>query len=147
MKPRIAGAAPEPALKTRGVRFGKESLTHISPDETLRPLRDTLIVEPEDVVYSRHIIVQQRGKPLKGRVLAVGPGHYPKKYDHPEKHRRTKTWDSTRFRPTEVKVGDIVELGGAEIDGYAFDGYYWGDRYVIACTERDVAAIHTDALD
>lgn len=143
----IAGTAPEPLRGVRGVRYGGETLTRIDASERLRPLRDTIILEPEDVIYSRYIHVEQLTKPLRGVVLAVGPGTYPKKYDHPEKHKRTKTWDSTSFLPTEVKVGDKVELGGAEIDGYAFEQFWWGDKRCLWCTERDVAGVYSDELD
>lgn len=124
-----------------GARSGGETLTFIPADQRIRPLRDQIVVEPLDVIYSRYLIVDHRSKPLRGRVLAVGPGHYPKQYDHPEKHKRTKTWDSKRFQPTEVKPGDIVELGGSEIGGYAFEQLQWGDKRVLICREADVAGI------
>ena len=127
--------------RSRGARFGGETLTMIAADEKIRPLRDSIVLQPEDVVYSKYLIVEHKTKPLKGKVLAVGPGHYPIRYDHAEKHKRTKSWSSKVFQPTQVKVGDRVELGGAEIEGYAFEGFYWGDRYCIWCTERDVAGI------
>lgn len=98
-------------------------------------------MEAEDLVHSRYIHVDTRERPVKGTVLAVGPGCYPKRYDHPEKHKRTKMWDSTRFRPTEVKVGDKVELGGAAHGGYAFEQVYWGDKLCILCREEDVAVV------
>ena len=100
-----------------------------------------MIVEPLDVIHSAYIIVFDTSKPLRGRVKAIGPGTYPKLYDHRDKHKRTKTWDSYRFRPTEVKVGDIVQLGGAEIGGYSFEQFYWGGKLHIHCTERDVCGI------
>ena len=139
--PRMRGTAAEAMRGSRGQRFGGETCTVIGDHETLRPLRDTLIVEPLDVIYSRYLIVRNTHKPLRGRVLAVGPGHYPKRYDHAEKHKRTKTWDSKRFLPTEVKVGDIVELGGSEIEGYAFEAHLWGEKRILVCTERDVAGV------
>lgn len=118
-----------------------DTLTFIPGDEKIRPLRDQIVVEPIDVVYSRYILVDRRERPLRGKVLAVGPGCYPKRYDHPEKHKRTKMWDSRRFRPCDVKVGDIVELGGSEIGGYAFEQYQWGDKRVLLCREADVAGV------
>lgn len=132
---------PELMQHSRGARFGGETLTQIGADEKIRPLRDNLVVEPEDVVYSRYIVVNVRTKPLRGIVKAVGPGIYPKCYDHPEKHKRTKMWDSKVFRPIQVKVGDRVELGGGEIEGYAFEQFWWGDTLHLWCSERDVAGI------
>lgn len=128
-----------------GARSGGETLTFVPAEAKLRPLRDQLIIEPLDVVHSRHILIADRSKPLRGRVLAAGPGKYAVRYDHPEKHKRTKVMQTQRFVPTEVKVGDLVELGGAEIGGYAFEGFYWGDKYAICCTERDVCGIVTEA--
>lgn len=132
---------PESMKGSRGVRFGGETITQIEASADLKPLRDTLILEPLDVVYSHIIYVRNLHKPLRGKVLRVGPGHYPKRYDHPEKHKRKKMWDSRHFVPTEVKEGDIVELGGAEIEGYSFETFRWGNKHCIWCTERDVAGI------
>lgn len=146
--PMMRGTPAEQLRGERGVRFGGETMTRVEAHEVIRPLRDQLVVEPLDVVYSRYIQVAQLTKPLRGRVLAVGPGHYPKRYDHPDKHKRTKYWDGTRFQPTEVKVGDIVELGGAEISGYAFEQFWWGDKRCLWCSERDVAGVvDSEGLD
>jgi hypothetical protein len=73
-------------------------------------------------------------------VLAVGPGHYQKKYDGP-KGKRTKSWDSKHFTPCDVRVGDVVDLGGLEIDGYLFTRVIWGSRDCVVCREADVAAV------
>lgn len=127
----------------RGVRMTNETINFIPADVKLRPLRDQMIVEPIDVMYSRLLIVNSNTKPLRGIVKAIGPGTFPKLYDHPDKQKRTKMWDSTRFRPTEVKVGDIVHLGGAEIGGYSFETFYWGDKIHLHCTEKDVCGIET----
>lgn len=132
---------PEPMRQSRGARFGGETLNFIPADQVIKPLRDNLLIEPLDVVYSRYIHVSRETKPLRGKVLAAGPGHYPKKYDHREKHKRTKMWDSHYFQPTEVKPGDVVELGGSELEGYAFEQFWWGDKLVLWATERDVAGV------
>jgi co-chaperonin GroES (HSP10) len=124
-----------------GSRSGGETLTFIPADAKLRPLRDQIIVEAEELIHSRILYVDTRTRPVKGTVLAVGPGCYPKKYDHAEKHKRSKMWDSTRFRPTDVKVGDKVELGGAEQGGYAFDQFYWGEKLCVIVREEDVALV------
>lgn len=130
-----------PTKESSGVRFGGETITRVPADAKLRPLRDQMIVEPLDVVHSKMLIVIDRSKPLRGIVKAIGPGHYPKKYDHRDKHKRTKMWDSKRFQPTEIKVGDVVELGGAEIGGYAFETFWWGDVVHLHCREADVAVV------
>ena len=130
------------APNRRSARLSGETRTYVQADARIVPLRDQIILEPLDVIYSRHIIVQKNPtKALRGIVKAIGPGHYPKRYNHPEKQKRSLTWDSYVFLPTEVKVGDIVELGGAEIDGYSFDTFFWGDQLHVICSERDVAVV------
>jgi co-chaperonin GroES (HSP10) len=127
----------------RGLQAGGETLTVVPAECPIRPLRDQIIVEPLDVVYSRYLIVHSDTKPMRGIVKAVGPGHYPKIYDHPDKHKRTKMRDSSVFRPTEIKVGDIVQLGGMEIGGYKFEQFLWGDRAHVICREADVCGIES----
>lgn len=127
-----------------GIRIGNETLAGIPADAKIRPLRDQIIIEPLDWEPSKIIAVAYRGKPLRGRVLAVGPGRYPLKYNGP-KGKRTKSWDSKHFQPTEVKVGDIVELGGLEIGGYLHHTFRWGERECVMVREPDVAIVVEDA--
>lgn len=131
----------QPSRGESGGRFGGETLTFISANDNIRPLRDRLIVEPLEMVYSRYVLVDHRTKPLRGIVKRAGPGCYPWQYDHPEKHKRTKMWQSKHFRPCDVKVGDVVELGGQEIGGYAFEQFWWGDVLHLHCQEGDVAIV------
>lgn len=133
-----------PSKIGRGLDASSESLTLIPAGAKIRMLRDQMMVAPTGVVHSRVLIVQSNTKPVRGTVIAIGPGAYPKIYDHADKHKRTKYRDSKRFLPTEVKVGDTVELGGAELGGYSFEGLYYGDKYVIMCSERDVAGVVYD---
>lgn len=123
-----------------GVRIGNETLAGIPACMNVRPLRDQIVVEPLDWQPSQIIAVAYQGKPLRGRVLAVGPGCYPKKYNGP-KGKRTKSWDSKHFQPTELKVGDVVELGGLEIGGYLHPTFRWGDKECVMCREADVAMV------
>jgi co-chaperonin GroES (HSP10) len=127
-----------------GTRLGNELLTFVRANERIRPLRDQIIVEPLNWEPSKIIEVAYSGKPLRGKVLAVGPGKYPKRYDGP-KGKRTKTWDAKCFRPCDVKVGDVVELGGLELGGYLFATVRWGAKEVVVCTEDDVAIVQEDA--
>ncbi len=133
------------AADGRSASIGHESRTAIPADAKLRPLRDQLIIEPLHVVLSKVIVTAENAKPMRGIVKAAGPGCYPKVYDHPDKHRRTKMWDSDVFRPTQVKVGDVVELGGYDRDsgmrGYAFQTFYWGDVLHLHCREEDVSLV------
>lgn len=126
-----------------GTRLGNELLTFVRANERIRPLRDQIIVEPLNWEPSRLIEVAYAGKPLRGKVLTVGPGCYPKRYDGP-KGKRSKTWDAKCFRPCDVQIGDIVELGGLEIGGYLFQTIRWGRKEVVICREEDVAIVRED---
>jgi hypothetical protein len=123
----------------------------VPADQDIRPLRHNLLVESLDVVHSRYIFVKRTQRPLRGTVLRAGPGHYQKCYDHQDKHKRSRMWDSKHFRPIEVKVGDIIELGFTYVEGieyeYAFEQFYWGDKLVFWCTENDVLGIVPAELD
>lgn len=120
-----------------------QTTTYVPAEATLRPLRDVLIVEPFEHTLSAIIAVIHEEKPVRGIVKAAGPGCYPKRYNHAEKHRRTKVWDSRAFRPTEVRVGDTIEFGG-----FAFDSFYWGERLHLILREEDVCGIRVpDELD
>jgi len=125
----------------RSAELSWESLTIVRADESIRCRRDYLVVEPLEVDHGTVLAVVQHTKPLRGIVKAVGPGCYPKRYDHPDKHRRTKVWDSRTFQPTEVKVGDVIELGGYDFGGYAFQTFLWGDKVHLICREGDVSGV------
>lgn len=129
------------STSARSAELSLEALTLIPADSNIRPLRDHIVVEPLPIERNGVLEVVERTKPLRGRVVAVGPGHYPKRYDHPDKHRRSKMWDSTVFQETEVKVGDIVELGGYNHGGYSFPQIMWGGKPHLICREADVVGI------
>ena len=113
----------------------------VEAHETIRCLRDVMIVEPLPVDHSEILEVVEWKRPLRGIVRAIGPGHYPTRYNHPDKHVRTKSWRSPAFQPTECKVGDIVELGMVGGDGYAFPQILWGNVVHIVCREADVSGV------
>jgi hypothetical protein len=129
----------------RGGELSYASTTYIAPDEKIEPKHDFIVVEPLGVEHSKILTVVEHTKPLRGIVKAVGPGHYPLCYDHPDKHKRTKMWRSSVFQPTQVKVGDVVELGSVKIDGrivgYSFQQILWGNTMHIMCREADVSGI------
>ena len=105
---------------------------------TIRPLRDGLVIRPMDVKLS-HLILAARQGSFRGEVLAAGPGEYPNVYNADRsKVRRSKT-----FKPTEVKCGDIVELGGQEHEtGYDFPRITLNGEEVILATEKDVCGVY-----
>ena len=126
-----------------GVRIGNESLDSIPQSAKIRPLRDQIVVEPIPWPFSDTIEVVYQGRPLRGKVKAVGPGLYPRRYNGP-KGQRTKSWDSKAFRPCDVKVGDVVQLGGLSLQGYLFPTFRWGGIEHVVCREADVTGIETD---
>lgn len=128
------------AVQSRGVRVGNECFDSVPAHISIRPLRDQLILEPIPWPFSDIIEVVYGGRPLRGIVRAAGPGCYPIRYNG-RKGMRTKSWNSAHFRPPEVKVGDIVQLGGLSIDGYLFQTVRWGDKECVICREEDVTGI------
>lgn len=131
-----------------GTRISNATSAYVSAEETVRPLRDQIILEPLEWTPSTLIRVAYSGKPVRGRVVAVGPGRYPIKYNG-RKGVRTKSWLGKRFIATQVKVGDIVELGGLELGigplaGYGFQTFIWGTQEYVICREGDVCGIVED---
>jgi co-chaperonin GroES (HSP10) len=124
-------------MSDRGVRIGQEMLTFVGKKERIRPLRDVIVVEP---LPAHETLIIDTWKPIRGKVLAVGPGTFPKRYNGP-KGKRTKSWDSKAFRPCDVKIGDEVELGGRELGGYLHQTVRWGSKEVVVCREEDVALV------
>lgn len=88
----------------------------------LRMLRDRLLIKPLDWDASRTIVAIRHGRPVRGIVVAAGPGDFPKIYTWvtlPDGRRQKISFRySKRFRPTEIRVGEVVALGGLD----AFDG-------------------------
>ena len=140
----------QPLHQTRGARIGAETLNFVPADAHIRPLRDQLIVEPLEVIYSRHVLVRRTTKPLRGIVKAVGPGAFEIGYrdaqgrrtnDRTGPKRRTERFHTNTWVPMSLKVGDVIELGGAENEGYSWETFWWGDTLHLHCTEKDVAGI------
>lgn len=127
-------------IEERGTRIGNETFDAISESAKVRPLRDQIIVEPIPWPFSDVLEVVYTGRPLRGKVKAVGPGLYPKRYNGPKGYR-SKSWDSKAFRPCEVKVGDIVQLGGLNLGGYLFQTFRWGNKEHVICRENDITGI------
>jgi co-chaperonin GroES (HSP10) len=120
---------------------------------TLRMTSDRILLQPldwsgEDVHgEGSRINVIRKGRPLRGRVVAVGPGHHPvsKRTDIGQGKRRIDY--SKHFRPTEVNVGEVVELGGLnQFDGagYQFTEVIYNGELHLICQERDVALVRDD---
>lgn len=105
---------------------------------------DRILLRPLKWEPSKIIEVVRHGRPLRGEVVRIGPGIHPvsKRVNQADGRRRVEY--STRFRPTEVKEGDIVELGGLNIfdgKGYQFPEVVVGNETMLIVTERDVACV------
>ena len=125
-------------MNIEGKRLERRTTDFIGSTETIRPLRDHIVVKPLAWEPSKVIkIAGDTRKPLRGTVVAVGPGCYPKRYNRD----RSKTWDSKVFQRTQVRVGDLVELGGLEINGYEFPQILINSELHIICREADVAGV------
>jgi co-chaperonin GroES (HSP10) len=122
---------------SRGSELSHKTISAIPASARIRPLRDWMVVEPLDGTMSAIIQVITETKPMKGIVRAVGPGCYPKRYDHPDKHKRTKMWDSKALRPCDAKVGDTVGF-----ESRAFQTCYWGDKLCLLMREEDLTGIY-----
>jgi hypothetical protein len=108
-----------------------------------RPLGDRILLRPLKWQPSEILEVVRHGRALRGEVMAIGPGHNPLKYK--TRGDNTKAMDYSRyFRPTELKVGDVVELGGLNVfdgQGYQFPEVLVGVETMLIVTERDVAGV------
>lgn len=123
-------------IESTGIRLDRTATDQVNG--TLRPLRDHIVVKPLNWQPSKIIqIAGDTRKPLRGVVVAVGPGVYPWIYNKD----RSKRWPSKQFRKTEVKVGDTVELGGLENGGYSFPQVIIGTELHVVAREADVCGI------
>lgn len=136
-----------------GTRVGNELLTWIRADEQIRPLRDQIFIEPLPLDLNSSLEVIYRGKPVRGIIRAAGPGLYTFKYldslgnpTHKRGDRKTRVL-SKHFRPCDVKVGDVVDIGGLDIGGYLFPLIRWGAMDLVICREEDVCLVDEGATE
>ncbi len=117
---------------------------------TLRMTSDRILLKPfewegEDVHGAgTRLAVVRHGRPLRGMVVAIGPGHFPVSKRTKLNDGRQRIEYSKHFRPTEVKVGEVVELGGLNVfdgNGYQFTEVIYNGEPHLICSERDVCGI------
>lgn len=114
---------------------------------SLRMLGDRILLKQLEWDASKIIIAIRKGRAVRGEVVSVGPGCYPKKYKSGPKGPRSLMDYSKRFQRTELKPGDIVELGGLNIfdgQGYSFPEVLIGTERHIIVQEADVAIVRDD---
>jgi co-chaperonin GroES (HSP10) len=125
----------------RSAELSQDSRAYIAANEQIRMRLDYMLVEPLERDLSKTLTVVENTKPVRGRVIAIGPGTHPKVYDHPDKHKRKSFEYSSRFLETQVKPGDLVELGGIDIGGYSFPQIMYGNKKYLICRELDVSGV------
>ncbi len=117
----------------------------------LRMTRDRILVKPLDWEPSRIITVIRRGRPLRGVIKAVGPGRLYRKYRaKPHNTQQREYVETGTFIPTEVRPGDVVELGGLNVfdgQGYNFPQVMIGTERFLIAQEQDVCFVHEQPGD
>jgi len=114
----------------------------------LRPLRDQIILKP--LPWRPSAIIEVAGnqrRTLRGEVVAIGPGRRVLQYWKNGRGERVMMGESGQVIPTEVRPGDVVEIGGLEIDGYKFPTEIIEGVEHVICSERDVCFVHSDSAD
>lgn len=115
----------------------------------LRMLGGRVLLRPLEWDASKIIIAIRHGRPVRGEVVAVGPGYNPMKYKTGPKGPRTLMDYSRFFQPTQVKPGEIVELGGLNIfdgAGYQFTDVLLNGVFHLICHEKDICFIRDDCV-
>lgn len=110
----------------------------------LRLLGDRILLKPLDWDASKTVIAIRHGRAVRGEVIAVGPGQRMKRRWKNREGQVHKIGELPRLIPTEVKPGQIVELGGLNAfdgQGYSFPEVIIGNEVHIICQEADVAGI------
>ena len=137
----------------RGVRIEQKLNCYIPEDHHIRPMRNQIFAEPLPWTPSSILEVVSAQKPMRAKVVAIGPGTWVKQYfssktgtwaptwNPPARPDRTKSRDSKIFKKCDVKIGDIIDLGGLEIGGYLFSRITWGMKDILICTEDDVVGV------
>jgi co-chaperonin GroES (HSP10) len=118
---------------------------------SLRMLGDRILLRPLDWKASEIIIAIRHGRPVRGEVVAVGPGKWVKRYVTGKRDGKDfrKSYETNVFLKTEVKPGDIINIGGLNI----FDGQGYmallevvvGAETLLIFQEADVCLVEDDS--
>lgn len=127
-------------LQESGVRLERKS-TDLLQHARVRLLGDRLLVKPLAWEPSRILSTVLDAKPLRGVVIAVGPGYRQKKWKYNSRGERIGYQETGRIIPTEVKPGDVIEVGGLELRGYDFPQVLVGTELHFICQEQDVCGV------
>lgn len=127
------------------MKVERRTADFIGPHETIRPLRDRILVKVLPLKLSAVIEAEWSGNAVRGEVIAVGPGTYPS--IHSQGWRDGKEWrdvrESKRLRKTEVRPGEIVQLDGMRYHDSirSFPKVYIGHEEHILIQESDIACV------
>jgi len=132
-------------IQKSGVELDRKRVEYIDPQATIKPLGDRMFVRPLPGITSSILHVVHEGKALRGTVVAIGPGYRLKRIYRNSRGEAIKSGETGRVRRCEVRVGDVVELGGKEIGGYSFPRVNIGTVEHIICQEQDVCGIVDEA--
>jgi co-chaperonin GroES (HSP10) len=127
-----------------GVRVHDKSLNFVTGN--IRPLKDWVIIKPLPIPFSDTIETNWRGEAVRGKVIAVGPGKYCNIHTRGKKDGKDfrSVRQSKQFRPCDVKIGQTVQLGGIEIQGYLWTHLQIDGEDHIICMEADIALVEED---
>lgn len=117
---------------------------------SLRMMGDRILLKPLDWKGSDVIVAIRHGRPVRGEVVAIGPGKWVKRYVSGKRDGKDfrRSYETKVFLKTELKPGDIVNLGGlATFDGagYIFQEVVVGTETMLMCQEADVAVVESVA--
>lgn len=144
-----AGGSQEIGL--HGVTIG-QAVEWLPAGTKLRMLRDQVLVRVLPWNPSRTLKVVSNMRPLRGVVVAVGPGRNQRRYYREwnakeRKYEVTKMGDTGRVEPCGVHEGETVEVGGLELRGYSFVEIMIGAERHIICQDADIAVVDDDPIE
>jgi co-chaperonin GroES (HSP10) len=119
--------------------FGQAQMM-IESAKNIRLLGDRILIKPLDWDASKIIVAIRDGRPVRGEVVACGPGRFETRRNKD----RTKLYQTKTWVPMELRPGDIVELGGLNIfdgKGYQFTEILVGTEKHIVCQQADVCCV------
>ena len=126
-------------------RVERKTLDYLPIGTRVRPLRDQILIKVLPLKLSETIDANWSGGAVRGEVVAIGAGHFPNIHKRGKRDGKEyrEIHDGRHFRPTEVKVGQIVHLGGMERGSYIWPKVMIGHEEHIIATERDVCGVET----
>jgi co-chaperonin GroES (HSP10) len=134
-----------PVLQTGDLGVTLPNAIEFFPAGTvLKPTLDRVLIKVLPWNPSRRLKIVSQMRPIRGQVVAVGPGGWQKRYYLNDKGERYKVGETGRKQLMDLKVGDVVDVGGLEIRGYSFMEIMIGHERHIMCQEADVAIVDDD---